>query len=272
MFPTFSARLTAMVARHIPFTFAAILLSLWPSFADAQDRSPVEPKSLPLPDQKVEPTQPAVEKIDGNRYRIGKITIDKKTREIRFPAKVNMIEGLLEFLVVHENGKVHESLLATDISPTQLNLAFTLLSYRASQELYPLPNGTGGVSNKFPDVPAEVKESARIKIEFEWSEDGKSRKASANEWIQHAVKTSETMPSGAWVYGGSGFQDGKFNAEVTGDIIAIFLSQAAMINYPGTDNQDDEVWVPYPKRVPEIGTNVTVVITPFSKTDKTPKS
>jgi hypothetical protein len=272
MFPTFSARPTAMVARHIPFTFAAIFLSLWPSFAGAQDRSPVEPKSLPLPDQKVEPTKPAVEKIDGDRYRIGKITIDKKTREIRFPAKVNMTEGLLEFLVVHENGKVHESLLATDISPTQLNLAFTLLSYQASQELYPLPNGTGGVSDKFPDVPQEVRDSARIRIDFEWSEDGKSRKASANEWIQHAVKTSETMPSGPWVYGGSGFQDGKFNAEVTGDIIAIFLSQAAMINYPGSDNQDDEVWVPFPKRVPENGTNVTVIITPFSQSAKTPKS
>lgn len=261
-----------MVARHISITFAAILLSLSPWFASAQDHSPVEPQSLPLPDQKVEPTQPAVERIDGDRYRIGRITLDKKTREIRFPAKVNMIEGLLEFLVVHENGKVHESLLATDISPVQLNLAFTLLDYKASQELYPLPNGTGGVSDKFPDVPAEVKESARIKIDFEWSEDGKSRKASANEWIQHAVKNHETMPSGPWVYGGSGFQDGKFNAEVTGDVIAIFLSQAALINYPGSDNQDDEVWIPFPKRVPEIGTNVTVIISPFSKTEKTPKS
>lgn len=261
-----------MATRHLPLTLAAVAFCAWSTSVHAQERAPVEPESLPLPDQKVEPTKPEIEKIDGDRYRLGKITLDKKTREIRFPAKVNMIEGLLEFLVVHQNGKVHESLLATDISPVQLNLAFTLLNYKASQELYPLPNATGGVSNKFPDVPADVKDAARIRIDFEWSEDGKSRKASANEWIQHAVKTSETMPSGPWVYGGSGFQDGKFNAEVTGDLIAIFLSQAALINYPGTDNQDDEVWIPYPKRVPEIGTNVTVIITPFSKTEKAPKS
>lgn len=256
-------------------TFVAALLTAfwWLPVLHAQDRSPIEPQSLPLPDQKVEATQPAVEKIDENRFRIGgRIEIDKKAREIRFPAKVNMTEGLLEFLVVHENGKVHESLLATDISPIQLNLAFTLLNYKASPELYPLPNATGGVSGKFPEVPADLKQAARIRIEFEWQDEGKTRKVAANEWIQHAVKTTETMPSGPWVYGGSGFQDGKFNAEVTGDIVAIFLSQAALVNFPGTDNQDDEVWLPFPKRVPEIGTHVTVIITPFSKTEKNPKS
>lgn len=261
-----------MIIRPLSFALAFLAISAWSLPSRAQDRSPLEPESLPLPDQTVEPAKPEIEKLDENRYRIGKITLDKKNREIRFPAKVNMIEGLLEFLVVHENGKIHESLLATDISPLQLNLAFTLLDYKASQELYPLPNGTGGVTNKFPDVPAEVREAARIKIDFEWSEDGKSRKCPANEWIQHAVKNHEIMPSGPWVYGGSGFQDGKFNAEVTGDVIAIFLSQAALINYPGSDNQDDEVWIPFPKRVPEIGTNVTVIISPFSKTEKTPKS
>lgn len=272
MFASFLHSLTTMAPRSIHSALAILTAGLWLSVAHAQDRSPLEPQSLPLPDQKVEATKPEVEKIDDDHYRIGEISIDKKTREIRFPAKVNMTEGLVEFLVVHENGKVHESLLATHISPTRLNLAFTLLNYQPSKELYPLPNATGGVSNKFPEVPKEVKDAARIKIELEWNDEGKTRKAGANEWIQHAVKTSETMPSGPWVYGGSGFQDGKFDAEVTGDIIAIFLSQAALINFPGSDNQDDEVWLPFPKRVPEIGTNVTVILTPFSKTEKTPKS
>lgn len=241
----------------------ALLLAASACVALAQQRAPVEPKSLPAPDQEVTPVNPTVEKLDSARYRIGRILLDQNKREIRVPAKVNMQEGLLEFLLVHENGKIHESLLRTDISPTHLNLAFTLLRYPPSRELYALPNDHGGESNDYPVVPVEVKTGARLRIEVEW-QDGKSlRRLPVNEWIQHIVKTT-SMPAGPWVYGGSEFQDGKYAPELSGDLIAIFLSASAIINYPGQDNRDDTVWVPYPKRVPPEGTAVTLILSPFS--------
>lgn len=240
------------------------------ALATAQERAPVEPNSLPAPDQAVEPVKPAVEQLDENRYRIGNVTFDKKTREIRFPTKVNMTEGLLEYLVVHQNGKVHESLLVTEVSPTHINLAFTLLRYTPSRELYALPNGTGGISDKFPEVSEEVKNGSRITFDVEWTIDGKTKRAPVIDWIQHAVKTT-AMKSGPWVYGGSEFYDGKFVPETSGDIAAIFLSQAALINYPGDDNRDDTVWLAFPKRVPAEGTNVTLIIAPYTKTPTVPK-
>lgn len=241
--------------------------------AGAQDQSIVEPKSLPAPDDAVAAVTPVAEKLDGNRYRIGKVEFDQKTREIRFPAKVNMTEGLLEFLVVHENGKVHESLLTTAISATHLNVVFTLLRYPASAELYALVAPSGGLSNEFPKVPEDIKAGARVRIEFEWKEDGKTRRQSASEWIRNA-HTNKTMPSGPWVYGGSEVFDGKFVPESTGDLIAIFIARSAMINFPGDDNSDDEVWLPYPKRVPAEGTEVTVILSPYqsNKSPKSPKS
>jgi hypothetical protein len=247
-----------------------IPLILCASLAWAQDRAPVEPKSLPAPDQAVEPFSPSVKKLDATRYQIGEVIFDQKSREIRFPAKVNMSEGLLEFLVVHQNGKVHESLLSTEISPTHLNFAFTLLRYPASKELYPLPNETGGTSDHYPEVPAEIKAASRVTIEVEWSDNGKSRRVPVNEWIQHAVK-STAMPAGPWVYGGSDFHEGKFNAETSGDIAAIFLSMQALINYPGDDHIDDTVWMAFPKRVPPEGTNVTVIIAPYQNLKPLPK-
>ena len=242
-----------------------IFLTASASLVFSQERAPVEPSSLPAPDQPVEPVKPAVEKLDETRYKIGNITFDQKSREIRFPAKVNMIEGLLEFLLVHQNGKLHESLLMTDISPTHLNLAFTLLRYPPSRELYLLPNDHGGASNEFPNVPEEVKTGARIAIDVEWKDGEKPRRLPVNEWIQHTVK-STSMPAGPWVYGGSDINDGKFAPETSGDVIAIFTTASALINYPGKDDDNDEVWTPYPKRVPAVGTEVTVIITPFSKT------
>ena len=212
----------------------------------------------------VEAVKPSVKKLDATHYQIGGVSFDENTREIRFPTKVNLTEGLLEYLIVHQSGKVHEALLSTEISPTDLNLAFTLLRYPPSRELYPLPEEDGAASSKFPTVPADVKARARITIDVEWTLDGKLRRVPINEWIQHAVK-STSMPAGPWVYGGSEFSEGKFIPETSGDIAAIFLAMSALINYPGDDNNSDDVWAPFPKRVPPVETNVTVIIAPYQK-------
>lgn len=246
----------------MPFRLLLLLSALGP-LASAQDRAPVEPKSLPAPDQEVAPVKPSVTKLDDTRYQIGEVILDQKTREIRFPAQVNMTEGLIEYLIVNEKGKLHESLLATGISPTHLNLAFTLLRYQASPELYPLPNATGGTSGDFPEVPADVKAAARIRIDVEWTGgEGKIRRIPVNEWVQREVKAA-AMPAGPWVYGGSVFENGKYTPEITGDIVVISIIGFCMISYPGEDHDNDSVWIPYPKRVPAEGTNVTVIIAPY---------
>ena len=56
--------------------------------------------------------------------------------------------------------------------------------------------------------------------------------------------------------------NGRFVAESTGDLAAIFLSNTALINFSGKDNELDEVWLPHPTRVPPEGTPVTVIIEP----------
>ena len=81
-----------------------------------------EAATAPTPPPAKKPAEkPTVEKIDDKRYRVGKIEFDSSTREIRIPAKVNMAKGLLEFLIVHENGKIHEALFTTDASPSDIN-------------------------------------------------------------------------------------------------------------------------------------------------------
>lgn len=243
---------------------SAVLL-LAATFVLCADPVPVEPRTLPAPDQPVAPVEPAVKKLDDGRLQIGDVIFNPKTREIRFPTKVNMAGGeLLEFALVHANGKVHESLLLTETSAMDINLAFKLLRYPASSEFYAIIEPDGTMSNQFPEVPEDVKKAARIDISVEWQDAGKTRTARLNEWIAHGT-TGDAMPADPWVYGGSGIHDGKFVADVTGDYIAIFLSNAALINFSGKDNNSDEVWTPFPKRVPPEGTNVTVIITPHQK-------
>lgn len=246
----------------------AIILAAISSLAVAQDAEPAKPTAEPAKPT-AESAKPVVEQLDATRYRIGEVILDQKSREIRFPSKVNMSQGLIEYLMVLPKGKIHEALLVSEISPTHLNLAFTLLGYQASPELFPLLDADGHMTNKLPVVRAAVKTAARIRIEVEWSEDGKTRRIPVNDWIQH-VETESAMKPGPWLYTGGDFQEGAYMPERSGDFGAIMVDSGALINYPGSDNGDN-VWYGFPKRVPPVATPVTVIISPDSKSPSRPK-
>jgi hypothetical protein len=210
----------------------------------AQNQGPVEPATLPSPEQPLAPVKPAVERIDETHFRVGLLTFDRKTREIRFPAAVNMTEGLLEFAVVHRQGKVHESLLVTDVPPMHLAVALKLLRVPAS----PLKEG-----------PFEPNKASRFELGVEWRDGDRTRRAPLREWIQHKP-TAGTLPPGPWVY--TGGEDDRGALAAGGEPVAIFGGNPALLHYAGKDFRNDEVWLPFPKRVPAVGTPVTLVLTP----------
>lgn len=251
-----------MLKGVVPGLFAFLLTAS----AVAQFPGPSSP-SADAPDAEGKPpAPPPVKELDAERLQIGDVILNRKTREIRFPAQVNMAGGeLLEFAIVHVNGKVHESLLSTSISPLHLNIALKLLRYQPSPELYPVLNEDGTPSGKFPAVSDEIKAASRLEVKVEWEDEGKTRTALINEWITDTT-TGKSMPADPWVYGGSFTANGRYAAEATGDILAIYLSTTTMANFSGKDNDTDEVWLPFPKRVPPVGTKVTVSILPYSKT------
>lgn len=210
------------------------------------------------------PEKPPVEQISPTRYRIGQIIIDKKTREIRLPAIVNLREGLLEYLIVHTNGKIHESLLSTDTSPTHLNIALKLLRYKPSKELYRIPTQPGTLSENFHQEPKETTAASRLSIHVEHQKDGKTHSIPIHQWIRHET-TAKSMEPTPWIYGGGEFYQNTFLPTQTGDIAAIFITNTSLINYPGKDNLNDEVWTPLTERIPELGTKVTLIFAPYQE-------
>lgn len=209
------------------------------------------------------PAQAKVERIDENTFRIGGIEFRKDTRSIRIPAQINMTEGLLEYALVHADGKIHESLLLTRVNPTHVNIAFKLLGYKPSEELFHAPDEDGSASNRLIKVDEKTSAAARTSVTVEWQQKQETKSAALHEWISHAV-TERPMPAKPWVYGGSFLVEGKFAAETSGDLIAIFTNQTSLLNYAGKDRDNDEVWTPAHGRVPTEGTPVTVVISPAS--------
>ena len=65
--------------------------------------------------------------------------------------------------------------------------------------------------------------------------------------------------------GGSDFFKGNFIPEDSGQIAAIFITDTALINYPGTDNINDDVWTVMTERVPDLETKVTLILAPLKE-------
>jgi hypothetical protein len=202
-------------------------------------------------------------KIKGDEYRFGDIFFNKKTREIRFVAEVIQDEVLLEYGLVHAiTGKTHESLLATEIRPVDLQIVMKLLRYRESQrDIWPKYDKQGAVSEPMQD-------DGKGRVEFSITttdKAGEKRTFPLSDWVEsrrgEEGETRAKMPPGSFAYTGSDFWEGAFIAESEGAFVAIYRYAGAMFNSFMPASSDDEIW--FPKDVPEIGTKVEMSLKPM---------
>jgi hypothetical protein len=229
------------------------------TFLSAQDKEALaEPQGEASASAK-----PNITRLENGSMQIGEIIFDPKTRQIRVPCSINMTEGLLEFALVHQNGKIHESLLITTASPLHANIAMKMLRYTPSPELYYIEKEKGVSSGKFPKVEEETSKAARINLFVEFDKEGKKVTLPLRDLILNEV-TQKSMETDEWIYGGSLIYDGKFYAETSGDFASIFVSRGSLILYAGKNNENDEVWSAHTKRLPEVGTKATLIIEPIT--------
>lgn len=202
----------------------------------------------------------AIQKISGTRYKLGVIEFDQKSREIAIPCKVNMREGLLEYALVHEAGKTHESLLSTKISPFDLNVVLLLVNYKPSERFFDFSNKELGPE---PVKDPKIEPSARCDAWVRWkTEDGKESTARLESWV---LNLDEKGPAkdGPFVYTGSMISpEGKFMAQDNGSILALYLDASALINNPRPGNDNDDIWIANKEKVPAPGTEVTLLLRP----------
>lgn len=63
-----------------------------------------------------------------------KIQIDTKQQSLTFPAFVNMEKGEIEVLLCRKEGKIHESIFTTDITPEELHLLLLFIGLQPALE------------------------------------------------------------------------------------------------------------------------------------------
>ena len=203
-----------------------------------EERTPATP-------ERVE-TQAAapVREIGGGIWEVGRVRLNKKERTVEFPAVVNMDNGLGEYLLVHVKGKLHESVLRTDVDPYQIHLAMLLLGVK------------GATTNDWPESPTGLIPGVPVSIEVIWKQGNKEKRIRAEELIRDESRKA-AMTKGPWTYNGSLQLEGMFLAQQSGSIVSVITDPEALINNPRPLRENDDNWTVNTRKVPPVETLVT---------------
>ena len=193
------------------------------------------------------PTNPPVRQLSPGRFQVGEVRFDRTERTVEFAATVNLREGNLEYVIVHANGKTHESLLRTTVEPLHLQLAFLLLGAK------------GAGTTALPVDPAEKLPGEAVQVEFSWRTDGKTNRIPAEEFV-HDRKTGGALSRGPFVYTGSRLREDGFAAQLDGSIVSLITDADALVNNPRRGREDDDNWLVRTNGLPPLHTPVEVTI------------
>ncbi len=215
---------------------------------------------LGLPEEKP-PMPPAIREISPGVLQVGGVKLEKVARRVSFPAKLNMNEGPLEYMLVTTMGKTHESVLRTDIEPHHLQIAMLLLGAKGMQAA-PLTNAPSGGpitqgpgAERNPPLPGEP-----VSIEVAWTVDGKVQRKSIEEMVFNK-RAKEPMSRGPFTFTGSRVWQGKFVAQTEGSLFALITDPDAVFNNPRPRRDEDDTWIVRKQDVPPVDTVVEVSVT-----------
>jgi hypothetical protein len=210
----------------------------------------------------VQKPEPPAEKIGDHRYRIGRVIVDTAARVAQVPCRVNMRRGVIEYLAVAADGKLHESVLKVEAEPLHVHVALMLLGlepatrprFQGDPELLPpAPEGSAG---------------AGVEARVTWRQDGKQRSARLEEWAWD-IPARRPMQPVAWRFTGVAPPgDGPTTAEQR-SVVATYRDPDAVLNNPLPSGADDTVYKANERVVPPVGTAVMLELRPAAKS-KTP--
>jgi hypothetical protein len=215
--------------------------------------------SIPAPAAPPAPDPAALREVAPGVLEYHGVRLDKANRRVTFPGSVNQCEGLIEYLLVNDKGKVHESLLATAIAPHDIHLALLLIGLTE--------NASANAKQKVPPdaIDTEYLQSAPklqgtpVRLFVAWTLNGKRTEVPAEDLILN-LQTNRPMAPGVWTYNGSLVENGVFLADSELSIAAVITDPTALVNNPRPGYNNDEIWQVRTDRVPPMDTPVQITI------------
>jgi hypothetical protein len=184
---------------------------------------------------------------DQRELDFGKVHIDARKRSLRFPVSINQRNGLVEYAVVTEQGKTHESVFRTDAEPIHIHLGLLLLG------------ATPAYVRELPIDPSQKLPGESVHIEITWTEGGVECSKPLGDFVV-TTNNAATLTPGPWVYNGSVLTDYGLAAQGGGSIVSLWLDPGALINNPRPGRGDDELHHANPRAFPTEPTELEMII------------
>ena len=198
-------------------------------------------------------TPPPIQTLRPGVLQIGGIIVNKPEGYVTVPGKINMTEGLVEYLACGPFGKLHESIVMLDAEPFALQVALLLMG---------LEPGNKPITHQgAPETPV----GAPVTLWISWEDAQKQTVKYKAEDLILNKQTDKTMPPTTWVFTGSQILDGQFMAQVEQSIVAIFHDPFALLDHTGSTGSDDTNYFANSHVLPPRGTSITFTIKPSEK-------
>lgn len=192
----------------------------------------------------IQATNTMVESLPNGEFRLGLVRFSKQPPALFIPATLNMTNGVLEYILVHAEGKTHESLLKTDAHALHIHLAALLVGL--------------STTNTVPGV-----QPIPLRVSAQWIDaSGKTNEAPHDLWIAHRP-SSRVLSPGLWHYTGSRVVEGSFMAQRDGSILSLITDPDALIGNPRPDRDVDDAWQVDKSNVPPLETRVILRLEPW---------
>ena len=192
---------------------------------------------------------PKIVRTEDGLYKFGDVIIDRTSREISFPGISNQVSGLVEYGLVHESGKIHESLFRTKVNPKIIHTSLLLLKLKPAE---------GFFENLWAEKPKKIDYSANlVRITVSWDLNG-TKSDESLEKLALNQKDDQPIEGNSFVFTGSRIIEGTFLAETGGSILAVYGDEDSIINSSDHDSNNDDVWYGNKEKMPPLECPVTI--------------
>ena len=150
---------------------------------------------------------------------------------------------MVEYGLVHEDGKIHESLFRTKVRPQIFHTSLLLLKIKPVESFF---------ENIWSDEPEQIDYSGKcFEILVTWDENQTKRESSLEKLSTNQGKSKPDIGK-LFIFTGSKMIEGNFLAESTGSIVAIYADDNAIINNSHYDSVNDDVWIANKQKMPPL--------------------
>jgi hypothetical protein len=186
---------------------------------------------------------PEIRKVGDGIYEFGGVTINRNSQSISIHATTNQVNGLIEYAVVHENGKIHESLFRTTVRPQIFHTSLLLLKAKPVKTFF---------ENLWSDEPKMINYTKNcFEIIVSWDVNGTKYE---KEMEKLSLNQNRDGPIGkkSFIFTGSKMIEGTFLAESSGSILAVYADENAIMNNSDYDSSNDDVWIANKEEMPPL--------------------